>query len=120
MKRSCLECKREVVGRVDKKFCCDYCRNSYNNKLNGHSTNYVRRVNNALKKNRRILLKLLSSENKTITIHRERLVERGFNFSYYTNNYITREGKTYFFCYDYGYLLLKDEWYALVKRKEWD
>ena len=32
--KTCLNCGEEINGRVDKKFCCDYCRNHYNNKLN--------------------------------------------------------------------------------------
>ena len=34
MEKKCLECESPLVGRVDKKFCSDYCRNSYNNKIN--------------------------------------------------------------------------------------
>ena len=32
-KRNCLECKDPVKGRIDKKFCSDYCRNAYNNSV---------------------------------------------------------------------------------------
>ena len=32
--RECLECGEPLKGRVDKKFCSDYCRNSHNNKVN--------------------------------------------------------------------------------------
>ena len=31
--RECLECSTALMGRVDKKFCNDQCRNSYNNRL---------------------------------------------------------------------------------------
>ena len=30
----CLEHETPLIGRVDKKFCNDMCRNSYNNLLN--------------------------------------------------------------------------------------
>ena len=36
-KRECLECREPVKGRVDKKFCSDYCRNAYNNNVNKDS-----------------------------------------------------------------------------------
>ena len=26
--KKCLECDENVIGRIDKKFCSDYCRNS--------------------------------------------------------------------------------------------
>ena len=42
MKKKCLECKDPIIGRADKKFCSDQCRNTYNNKLNSDSNNFVR------------------------------------------------------------------------------
>ena len=32
--RTCLECDNIVRGRVDKKFCSDYCRNADNTMIN--------------------------------------------------------------------------------------
>ena len=32
--KTCLECGEKIVGREDKKFCSDGCRNAYNNKIN--------------------------------------------------------------------------------------
>jgi len=29
--KTCLACGKILKGRVDKKFCDDYCRNNYNN-----------------------------------------------------------------------------------------
>ena len=54
--KQCLECDNEIKGRIDKKFCSDYCRNAYNNKLNKDSNNLVRNTNNRLRKNYRICL----------------------------------------------------------------
>ena len=34
MEKNCLECGTRIIGRADKKFCNDSCRNSYNNKFN--------------------------------------------------------------------------------------
>jgi len=42
--------QRKIVGREDKKFCSDSCRNAYNNKINKDSTNYMRNINNKLRK----------------------------------------------------------------------
>ena len=44
--KTCLECGEKIVGREDKKFCSDSCRNAYNNKINKDSTNYMRNINN--------------------------------------------------------------------------
>lgn len=32
--RTCENCKKEVLGRSDKKFCCDKCKSEYHNKHN--------------------------------------------------------------------------------------
>jgi hypothetical protein len=47
---------RKIVGREDKKFCSDGCRNAYNNKINKDS-NYMRNTNK-LRKNYRVLSEL--------------------------------------------------------------
>ena len=115
--KSCLECGAQIFGRFDKKFCSDQCRNAHNNKLNSDSNNYIRNVTNILRKNRRILMKLNPSGK--IKLHRDKLSEKGFDFNYHTNKYITKAGATYFFCYEYGYLELGNNWFMLVKRQEY-
>jgi hypothetical protein len=115
-KRKCLDCEEIIKGRADKKFCSDLCRNSYNNKLNQDSTNHVRNINNILRRNRRTIEEL-SPEGKA-SVHKSKLVEKGFDFNYYTNTYKNQKGDVYFFCYEYGYLPIKNDFYFLVKRKE--
>jgi len=115
--RKCLECKEKLSGRIDKKFCDDDCRNTYNNRLNSDTNNLMRNINNTLRKNHRILRKLNPTGKKTISA--QKLHQAGFNFHYFTNQYITKAGKVYHFCYDEGYLRLDERTYALVKRKEY-
>ncbi len=114
MKKTCLECDDEIIGRIDKKFCNDYCRNAYNNKLNKDSKNLVRNINNRLRKNYRIL-ETLNPNNKSKTT-RNKLIAKGFDFNYITSIYTTKSGTIYYFVYDQGYLPLENEYYALVKR----
>jgi hypothetical protein len=117
MEKTCLDCGTPIKGRADKKFCSDQCRNNYNNQLNSDSSNYLRHVNNILRKNRRILTSLNPRDKSKV--HRDKLNEKGFNFNYHTNTYTTQKGATYFFCYEQGYLPLEDNYYALVLRKEY-
>jgi len=42
--RHCRECNEELNGRKDQKFCSDYCRNTFNNRLNEDSNATVRKV----------------------------------------------------------------------------
>lgn len=115
--KTCLHCSKTIRGRSDKKFCDDYCRNNYNNQLKSHSNNYVRNVNNALSKNRRILELLLPPGDEIIKTTKQVLLQQGFSFKYITHTYINKKGNTYFFCYDYGYLPLDNDWYLIVRRK---
>lgn len=114
-KRTCLECGDQMLGRMDKKFCGDSCRNSYNNRLNKDSKNLVRNVNNRLRKNYRILEALNPAQKTKVT--RSKLIAQGFDFNYITSIYTTKAGKIYYFVYDQGYLPIEDEYYALVKRQ---
>lgn len=115
MEKKCLECGRKLIGRADKKFCGDSCRNNYNNQFNKDSKNLVRNINNALRKNYRIL-ESLNPDEKTKTT-RDKLLKLGFNFDYFTSIYTTKAGTVYYFVYDQGYLPLENDYFALVKRQ---
>ena len=117
MEKECLSCGESFDGRSDKKYCSDYCRNSYNNKLNSGSNNYIRKVNRILKNNRRILEEL-NPTGKT-KVKKQQLLAKGFVFNYMTSVYVTKKQAEYKFCYEYGYLDLGGEWYALVIKKEY-
>jgi len=113
----CLNCEKPVKGRTDKKFCDDYCRNSYNNQLKSNTTNLVRNINNALGKNRRILENQFAEGEEMTKTTKQKLIQKGFQFKYFTNTYTNKKGNVYFFCYDLGYLPLENDWYLLVKSK---
>lgn len=115
--RSCMYCEKEIKeGRSDKKFCDNICRNNYNNVLKSAANNLIRNVNNALVKNRRILETMLSSGKAKAT--RQTLVRAGFQFEYHTNTRINKNGGTYYYCYDYGYLSLAKNLYLIVRQKQ--
>lgn len=115
MERHCVECGTVIRGRIDKKYCSDYCRNTFNNKLNKDSNNLVRNINNRLRKNYRILRSFPLNKGKA-TITKTRLLDNGFDFKFITNLHTSRKGLTYYFIYDLGYLPLEDDHYMIVKR----
>ena len=115
MSKTCLECSEKIVGREDKKFCSDGCRNAYNNKINKDSTNYMRNINNKLRKNYRILSNL-NQEGKSKTT-KTKLLSKGFDFDFFTSVLNTGTGNTYYFIYDQGYRLLENDFYMLVKKE---
>lgn len=102
--KKCPNCNRKVIGRSDKIFCSDYCRNAYHNiEKKSDRSKEIRNVNNKLKRNRSILEKILKEE-ETKKCHKDVLVKEGFRFNYHTQMISNKKKDTYFFCYEYGYL----------------
>ncbi len=112
--KNCLECGEKIIGREDKKFCSDGCRNAYNNKMNKDSNNFMRNINNKLRKNYRILNEL-NTDGKS-KVSKTKLLSKGFDFDFFTNILKTKTGNTYYFLYDQGYMLLENDMYILVKK----
>lgn len=112
---NCLECGEKIIGRSDKKFCNDACRNAYNNKQNKDSTNLMRNINNKLRKNYRILTEV-NIEGKT-KVAKSKLDSLGFDFDYFTNIKVYKNGSEYKFIYDYGYKLLEEDFILIVKNQ---
>ena len=100
-RKPCPECGELYQGRIDKRYCSDYCRNVANNRNNKDTNKLVTTINHRLRKNRRIL-EALNTTGKT-KVHRMKLQDEGFDFNYHTNIYTTKNDKTYVFCYDQGY-----------------
>ena len=113
--KKCLECEEVLKGRVDKKFCSDYCRNAHNNRVNKDSKNLIRNINNRLRKNYKILSELNISGKTKVT--RTKLYDKGFDFNFFTSIYKTKTGNTYFYIYDEGYLPLENELFLLIKKE---
>ncbi len=105
MNKKCLACGEALVGRTDKKFCDDQCRNAYNSKIRRENEQNILQINKILRYNRKIL-KQFNPEGKT-TIRREYLEKLNFDFRYHTHTFTTKANNLYKFCYEYGYLELK-------------
>ncbi|RYG21667.1 MAG: hypothetical protein EOO07_02015 [Chitinophagaceae bacterium] len=115
MERFCLECNSLVQGRADKKFCDDHCRSSFNHRIKVEDLGFVNSVNQILKKNRTILKNQHASTASSVK--REQLLIKGFDFNHYTYSYMAKDGGTYFFCYEYGYLLRGNGELIFAKRE---
>ncbi|MGL4631667.1 MAG: hypothetical protein ACRCVT_10720 [Leadbetterella sp.] len=113
MDKVCLECGTVILGRSDKKFCSDMCRNNFNNKLKADANNTVRNINNILKKNRRILEEICAEDK--IKTHKNTLLKKGFQFQQITHFRKTKTENTYYFVYDFGYLELENDYILIVK-----
>lgn len=109
----CLLCNDKLEGRIDKKFCSDFCRTEYHNKRNRKSSERIRTINNILKRNRRILAELNPVKKTVVT--KKILLAKGFSFGYFTNIYVTNNGNRYYMCYEYGYRDIGNQRFLLVK-----
>jgi hypothetical protein len=117
IKKNCTACNKIIRGRSDKKFCNDYCRNAFNNQIKSPTNNLIRNTNNRLSKNRRILECIIENENQFIKIKNEKLLQMGFCFDYTTQVHKNKQGKNYYFCYDYGYFPINKEWCIIIKNE---
>jgi hypothetical protein len=109
----CLECKKMLEGRNDKKFCSVYCKSAYHYKLNESKepSTFVR-ISDQLKVNRRILKKYNASGQSQIK--KELLIKEGFDFNYFTHFWKAKNGNVYLFCFEFGFRDLKDGKYMLI------
>lgn len=116
MAKTCLACDEKIIGRSDKRFCSDHCRSAHYNKLNSDANKFMRNTNNLLRKNRRILMQLLSKGLESI--HKDQLIHFGFQFDYMTHESRINDGRAYRFCYEYGYYEGEQSIVSIIKNEE--
>ena len=114
-KRFCQSCMQILQGRTDKKFCDDGCRNTFNNQQNSTQNKEMRIINRVLKRNRVILLAVLSEGKKPTKVGKEYLLLEGFNFSYSTHQGVDSYGNSYQICYDVGLILQENAEYLILR-----
>ena len=117
LNRQCLQCHKTLHGRIDKKFCDDYCRNTYNNQAAEKDNELVKHINAILKRNRKLLKECIKDGEETGQLSRQKLQDAGFNFQYFTHQYTTRKGVVYAFVYEFGYLPIEPDRILVVKRE---
>jgi hypothetical protein len=108
----CLQCKSELKGRSDKKFCDSYCKSAYQyQQAKEQPERFYNKVDNQLKRNRKILKEY--NKGGKVTVRAEILLEKGFNPNFFTHYWKNKERKVYLFCYEYGFLSHNNK-YTLV------
>lgn len=105
--RLCPSCGQIIVGRTDKKYCCDQCRSMANKSARMSSESIIQSTNQILRKNRSIL-KTLCPVGKAI-VRKEVLEAMHYDLNIFSSIYLTRKKQTYYFCYDYGFTPIIDK-----------
>ena len=106
--RTCPVCKDPILGRIDKKYCCDQCRSQANNQKRMESQRILLDTNQILRKNRSILKSLCPPLGKA-TVRKDVLISMGFNLNNFTALYVTPSRHVYYICYDYGYTPIRED-----------
>ncbi|MEJ1242315.1 hypothetical protein WBG78_29470 [Chryseolinea sp. T2] len=98
--KTCPQCNTPFRGRSDKVYCSEGCRSiaKYEKRRAEHLP--IKPVNKILSKNRDILRTLWN--NQPTNVSRDTLLTHGYQFAYYTTQYITTRAP-YYACYDFGF-----------------
>lgn len=113
----CKICSNEIVGRSDKKFCSVRCKNYYHTNLRKVSNTAVGEINKILHRNRSILLEILGKKTFKKKVERIVLDKKKFNFKYHTHIQQNKEGKIYFFVYDFAWMQFSNNEILLTRQK---
>ena len=114
--KNCSFCGTNLLGRVDKKYCNDYCRTASHNQKKSENNQQIKLVDTALKRNRKILADVFERLGQQPGAILERKIqELGFVFHFHTHTIQLKNVKEGVCCYDYGYVRTKQGELAIIK-----
>ena len=115
--KECLHCKKELIGRTDKKFCDPQCKSAHQyQQAKEQPERFYNKVDNQLKLNRKILKEY--NKGGKVTVRGNLLTQDGFNPNFFTHYWKNAKGDVYLFVYEYGFLKRMEhnvEKYVLIK-----
>lgn len=114
--KQCLHCTKKIAGRTDKKFCSNHCRSSYHNHFYGDRTNYMRRVNGLLLRNRKILADLFAIHRAGTTVPLSELYVKGFSPSHFTHQHKKDKNQLFTYCYEFGYQIIEKNCIKIIQQ----
>jgi len=105
--KTCPSCGEEFTGRSDKKYCTVHCKSAFQYKKHKSEEVLYYTIDKQLKTNR----KILKAYNKSgmSTVRKEKLLSEGFDPNYFTHYWKNRKQQVYLFCYEYGFMALKEK-----------
>lgn len=111
----CLHCGEQIrYGRIDKKYCCDECRNRHHNVMARFSRTYKRKVLSQLSCNYELLDELVNAGVDSISL--SDIASMGFITSVMTS--YQKVGKhNEFRCFDIKYIMSATRIFSITKIK---
>ena len=97
----CLKCGLPLVGRADKKYCDDGCRNAYHNARMMDANRICRPYHRSLKQNYGLLAEHLHSGQDVV--HKDELLLAGFDPKFTTCMELLHDGTMCYGLYDLEY-----------------
>lgn len=120
IEENCLHCGAELIGRTDKKYCNLKCKSAHQYKTSKlRPERFYDKVDFQLRWNRKLLKEHFEKGKRVIESCE--VLNRGFDRRYCTHHWKHRDGNTYIFVFDYGYLKQTNgdaEEYCLVSHKD--
>ncbi len=105
--KECLHCKKQLIGRTDKKFCDPQCKSAYQyQQAKEQPERFYNKVDNQLKLNRKILKEY--NKGGKVTVRAEILKEKGFDPNFFTHYWKNQKGEVYLFVFEFGFLKINE------------
>lgn len=114
-KKTCPVCQAEVIGRYDKIFCTVQCKSRYHVHLINITKTAAKSIDKILKRNRSILLEVMGKSTKQKKVLRTVLDGKKFNWTYYTHQHVNVKKKTFYYVYDFAWMVFSDQ-EVLIKK----
>ncbi|MDE6872617.1 MAG: hypothetical protein K2J62_10930 [Bacteroidales bacterium] len=109
----CLECGDSIkYGRQDRKFCCDTCKNRFNNRRTKDVRTIKTRILHILDRNHSILARLIRLNVTSLTVGELR--QLGFDFDYVTSYHKTRRHDEYG-CFDINVVIMSSKVISITR-----
>ncbi|MCP9770245.1 hypothetical protein EGI22_20260 [Lacihabitans sp. LS3-19] len=118
MVKKCKICKTPLLGRTDKMFCSQKCKNYYHVHLRAVTAKEAFPIDRHLHRNRSILLEIMGKNEVQKKVPRMVLEEKKFKFKYITHYHINSKGKTMHYVYDFAWMDFSDDEVLIVRNKK--
>ena len=112
----CIICGGLVIGRPDKVFCSLNCKTKYHYRRKQERLPISYPTDNILHRNWAVLNEAYElAQKRKFFINAVQLQKEGFRPEYYTTSSVNRDGKIYYYVYDYGWMQFSEKELMVIK-----